>query len=85
MRVIRKYANRKLYDVIQHHYVTLAMLAALVRTGEEVQIIDHVTGADLTAQSLTQVIFEEATQADVAGPRVTAELLVKIIRVGIAG
>ena len=58
-RVIKRYDNRKLYDTEASAYVSLADVAALVRRGETVQVVDNTTGADLTAQVLTQVILEE--------------------------
>ena len=80
MRTIRRYSNRKLYDMAQRHYVTLSQLATVVRTGEEVQVVNHVTKADLTSQVLAQIIFEEEKKESRLGP----EILTKIIREGIA-
>ena len=59
LRPIRRYANRKLYDVRTSTYVALEDLAAMVRAGEEVRVVDTVTGDDITAQTLTQVILDE--------------------------
>ncbi|HEX5656532.1 MAG TPA: polyhydroxyalkanoate synthesis regulator DNA-binding domain-containing protein, partial [Polyangiales bacterium] len=42
-RVIKRYANRKLYDTRSSRYVTLPQIAELVRSGEDVQIIDNRT------------------------------------------
>jgi len=58
-RVIKRYPNRKLYDVEARAYVSLEEIAALVRAGETVQVVDHATGDDITAQTLTQVILDE--------------------------
>src|SRR4051812_25135177 len=58
-RVIKRYGNRKLYDVEARAYVSLEDLATLVRCGETVQVIDQTTGDDITAQTLTQVILDE--------------------------
>lgn len=58
-RRIKRYANRKLYDLEQSEYVSLGEIADLVRAGETVEVIDNATGRDLTAQTLTQVILEE--------------------------
>ena len=58
-RLIRRYANRKLYDVRTSAYVALEDLAALVRAGETVQVVDMGSGEDITAQTLTQVILDE--------------------------
>lgn len=59
MAVIKRYSNRKLYDTESKHYVTLEDLAQAIRHGEEVQVVDHNTGEDLTSLTLLQVIFEE--------------------------
>jgi polyhydroxyalkanoate synthesis repressor PhaR len=58
-RVIKRYSNRKLYDTQDSRYVTLLQIAEMVRTGEEVQIIDNNTKDDLTEVTLAQIIYEE--------------------------
>lgn len=58
-RRIKRYENRKLYDTKASEYVSLDDIAALVRSGETVEVVDDATGEDLTAQTLTQIILEE--------------------------
>lgn len=58
-RTIKRYENRKLYDTKASSYVSLEDVADFVREGETVQVIDNVTGHDITAQTLTQIILEE--------------------------
>lgn len=58
-RLIKRYANRKMYDTQASHYVTLDGVADLVRAGEEVRIGDNDSGEDLTALIFAQIIFEE--------------------------
>src|SRR5215831_20774421 len=58
-RVVKRYANRKLYDTQRSRYVTLEQIADMIRGGEDVKIIDNNTKEDLTAITLTQIIFEE--------------------------
>ena len=58
--VIRKYANRRLYDTSTGKYVNLQEIAGLVRKGVEVQVVDAKTGEDLTRVVLTQIILEDA-------------------------
>jgi len=58
-RTIKRYANRKLYDMTESSYVTLEEIAQFVKNGEEVRILDNKTKEDLTAVTLTQIIFEE--------------------------
>ena len=59
MPTIKRYPNRKLYDTEAKRYITLDGIAALIREGEEVTIIDHKSNEDLTAVTLTQIIFEQ--------------------------
>jgi len=59
MPVIKRYPNRKLYDTEAKRYITLDGIAELIRDGAEVQVIDHTTDEDLTAVTLTQIIFEQ--------------------------
>ena len=59
IRVIKRYANRKLYDTRDSKYVTLDRIAELVRNGEEVKVVDNRTKRDLTKVTLAQIIYEE--------------------------
>lgn len=61
-RLIKRYPNRKLYDTLSSRYVTLEDIAAMIREGEDVQIMDNKTQDDLTSVTLTQIIFEEEKQ-----------------------
>jgi len=58
-RVVKRYANRKLYDTTTSRYVALDDIAALVRNGEDVEVTDNETGADLTSVTFAQIILEE--------------------------
>jgi polyhydroxyalkanoate synthesis repressor PhaR len=58
--VIKKYSNRRLYDTSGSRYVNLEDIAALVRKGNAVQVVDAKTGEDLTRVTLTQIITEDA-------------------------
>jgi polyhydroxyalkanoate synthesis repressor PhaR len=58
MPVIKRYPNRKLYNTESKQYITLDEISNLIREGEEVRVIDHTSGEDLTAVTLTQIIFE---------------------------
>lgn len=57
--VIKKYANRRLYDTGTSTYVTLEDLAGMVKRGEDFAVCDAKTGEDITRQVLTQIIFEQ--------------------------
>jgi polyhydroxyalkanoate synthesis repressor PhaR len=57
--VVKKYANRRLYNTATSSYVTLDDLSKMVRAGEEFVVYDAKTGEDLTRSILTQIILEE--------------------------
>lgn len=59
MPVIKRYPNRKLYDTEAKQYITLEGIADLIRQGKEISVVDHANGEDLTAVTLTQIIFEQ--------------------------
>ncbi len=56
--VIKRYANRKLYDAQASRYVALEDLQDLIRRGKEIAVVDAVSGEDITAVILTQIILE---------------------------
>ncbi len=60
--VIKKYANRRLYDTEGSIYITLDSLAAMVRRGRDFVVFDAKTGDDITRSVLTQIIVEEETK-----------------------
>jgi polyhydroxyalkanoate synthesis repressor PhaR len=66
--IIKKYANRRLYDTSTSAYVTLEHLSDLVRQGRDFEVRDAKTQEDLTRQVLTQIIFEQETKGDGALP-----------------
>ncbi len=57
-RIIKRYANRKMYDTARSCYVTLEEVAEMVRAGVEVSVIDNKTKADLTEFTLTQALLD---------------------------
>ena len=60
--VIKKYANRRLYDTYTSSYITLDDLCELVKRNVEFTVIDAKTDEDLTRQVLTQIIFEQESK-----------------------
>jgi polyhydroxyalkanoate synthesis repressor PhaR len=58
-RVVKRYANRKLYDTTSSRYVALEDIATFVRRGEEVEVTDNESGEDLTAVTFAQIILED--------------------------
>ena len=57
--LIKKYANRKLYDTRTSRYITLDGLAQLVRDGHEIKVVDRDNGHDLTQLTLSQIVLSE--------------------------
>lgn len=60
--VIKKYANRRLYNTATSSYVTLDFLAEMVKDGEDFVVYDAKSGDDITHSVLTQIIFEEESK-----------------------
>jgi polyhydroxyalkanoate synthesis repressor PhaR len=79
VRLVKRYGSRKLYDTEESRYVSLAEIAAFIRRGQEIRVVDNATAEDVTGQTLTQVIVDEARRG--AGA-VTADLLHELIRLG---
>ena len=57
--IIKKYANRRLYDTESSTYITLERLAEMVRQKREFQVVDAKSGEDITRSVLTQIIMDE--------------------------
>ena len=76
-RVIKKYANRRLYDSTGSRHVTLEDIRKMIVSGEKVRIVDDKSGEDLTRAVLLQVIAE---QEQFGTPVLSTELLEAIIR-----
>jgi polyhydroxyalkanoate synthesis repressor PhaR len=74
--VIRKYANRRLYDTSAGRYVNLDDVAALIRDGSQVQVVDAKTNEDVTRIVLTQIILGDAKERPTGLP---LELLRQLI------
>ncbi|MGH7480191.1 MAG: polyhydroxyalkanoate synthesis regulator DNA-binding domain-containing protein, partial [Candidatus Methylomirabilales bacterium] len=57
--LIKKYSNRKLYDLNRSRYVTLEEIAEMIRQGRQVRIVDADSQEDLTNVTLVQILLEE--------------------------
>lgn len=79
IRLIKRYESRKLYDTEESRYVSLDEIAAWVRQGQEVRVLDNATGADVTSQTLTQIILDEGRRGTSFIP---SELLHDLVRMG---
>lgn len=66
--VIKKYANRRLYNTDSSSYITLDHLAAMTREGREFKVVDAKTGEDITRSVLTQIIMEEESRGSTLLP-----------------
>src|SRR5689334_25048563 len=62
--LIKKYANRKLYDTQTSRYITLEGISRLVRDGHDIQVVDRDTGRDLTPLILSQIVVSEEKQGE---------------------
>lgn len=76
--LVKKYANRRLYDTESSSYVSLDELAEKVRRGSEVKVVDAQSGDDLTQSTLTQIILESRGAAKL----LPVPLLIQLIRMG---
>tara|TARA_E500000305_G_scaffold100800_1_gene93976 strand:- start:212 stop:781 length:570 start_codon:yes stop_codon:yes gene_type:complete len=62
--IIKKYANRRLYNTHTSSYITLDDLARMTREGQDFQVLDAKTGNDITHTILTQIIMEEESSGE---------------------
>ena len=76
-RIVKKYPNRRLYDTVISSYVTVEDIRQLVTDGEDFEVQDAKTGADLTRQVLLQIISECEEKGQ---PMLSTRLLSQLIR-----
>ena len=62
--IIKKYANRRLYNTRSSSYITLDHLSKMTREGIDFRVVDAKTGTDITHQILTQIIMEEEANGE---------------------
>ena len=63
--LIKRYANRKLYNTATSRYITLKGIAEILEQGEEVRVVDNETGEDITKVALSQILVDsERSNAD---------------------
>jgi len=77
LKIIKRYQNRKLYDTQQSCYVTLDDIAKMIRNNEEVKVIDNKTKNDITASTLTQIVFESEKKASQYAPLFTLREIIQ--------
>lgn len=78
-KIIKRYQNRKLYDTNQSCYVTLDEIAQMIKNGDDIQVVDNRTKQDITATTLTQLLYESERKAHNPVP---VNMLKEIIRHG---
>lgn len=78
-KIIKRYQNRKLYDTHESSYVTLDEIAKMIRNGEDIRVVDNKTKGDITASTLTQLLFESEKKSK---NQPSVDLLKEIIRTG---
>jgi polyhydroxyalkanoate synthesis repressor PhaR len=79
MHNIKKYANRKMYDTTDKRYVSMDQLAELIKSGEEVSIVDNKTGEDLTSAIVSQLLGRDR---QLKGKGLSSGLLFQLLRRG---
>jgi len=75
--VIKRYSNRKLYDVQESRYVTLDELEGMIRDGKEISVVDAATGEDLTPVTLAQILLESERNRRATLPTAFLHQLIK--------
>lgn len=73
--LIKKYSNRKLYDLNRSRYITLEEIAELIRRGGQVKIVDAETQEDLTNITLVQILLEKEKQQNLLPVRFLHQLI----------
>ena len=76
-KIIKRYANRKLYDTEQSCYVTLDEISVMVKGNEDIRIIDNRTGEDLSSVTLAQIVLEEEKKQKNALPIATLREIIQ--------
>jgi len=76
--VIKKYANRRLYNTARSSYVTLEHLAEMVRNGQDFVVNDAKSGDDITRGVLAQIIFEEEAKGQTMLPAYFLRQLIRL-------
>jgi len=74
--LLKRYANRRLYDTEKSAHLTLADVAAVIRTGRQVKVTDAATDEDVTAFVLTGILLEEARRKNALLPAPLLHLLI---------
>ncbi len=76
--LIKRYANRKLYNTQSSRYITLKGISELIENGDEVRVIDNETGEDITSVALSQILVDSERE----GRKVPKSLLTDLFQRG---
>jgi len=77
-RLIKRYPNRKLYDTVARRYIALRDIAAMVREGIALRVVEHESQEDITARTLSQIILKQQR----SGGGVSHKVLENLVRAG---
>jgi polyhydroxyalkanoate synthesis repressor PhaR len=75
--LVKRYANRKLYNTESSRYITLKGIAELIEQGREVRVVDNETGEDITSIALSQILVDSEREARNVPGSVLSELISK--------
>jgi len=79
MYLIKKYANRKLYDTTDKKYITMSRLSDIIKSGKDVSIVDNNTGVDLTPAIVSNLIAKDNGAKD---KTISSSVLFQLVRKG---
>jgi len=80
--LIKRYANRKLYNTESSRYITLKGISELVREGREIHVIDNESGKDITPVVLSQILVDDQKQNQGEASGVPGQVLSELIQRG---
>ncbi len=75
--LIKRYANRKLYNTRTSRYITLKGIAELIDAGEDVRVIDNETGEDITSVALSQILVDHERSNTTVSKTLLSELIAR--------
>ncbi|MBF0200045.1 MAG: hypothetical protein HQK66_01805 [Desulfamplus sp.] len=79
MHLVKKYANRKLYDTKDKKYVTMKHISEMIKSGKDVSIIDNETGEDITASIVSTLMGKDGSESEES---LSTGVLIQLFRKG---
>jgi polyhydroxyalkanoate synthesis repressor PhaR len=80
--LIKRYANRKLYNTESSRYITLKGISELVHEGTDIRVIDNETGNEITSVVLSQILVDDQRQSGDSSQAVPGKILSELIQKG---